>query len=192
MLLIESFNICLRSAGLRRISDIDLDDEQTADIDEIIKQQKEQVQYDGWPFNMDVITLTPVGGEIDVSGFLRVELPLGLTVLDDKVYDPRKSAFHDEELKDIWVISDRTWDDIPIMFQELIARRSATRFVNSISGPDDTYQEARLREREATEMAHLSDDAIFDPQVLFERRLRQLPVTGSALDIGPGFGRRGF
>lgn len=187
MLLIEAFNICLRSAGLRRISDIDLDDEQTADIDEIIKQQKEQVQYEGYPYNMDRITLTPVGGEIDVSGFLRVELPLGLTVLDDKVYDPRNAVFWDEELVDIWVVSDRDWDDQPIGFQEWIARRSAARFVNSISGPDDTYQEARLRERESFDYAQNSDDARWDPTVLWERELRILPITGAGFDVGRGF-----
>jgi len=181
----------LRSAGLRRISNIDLDDEQTADIDEIIKQQKEQVQYEGYPYNMDRITLTPVGGEIDVSGFLRVELPLGLSVLDDKVYNPRTASFFDEELVDVWVVSDRDWDDQPIGFQEWIARRSAARFVNSISGPDDTYQEARLRERESFDFAQNSDDARWDPTILWERRLRVEPTFGASLDVGPGF-RRGF
>ncbi len=190
MLEIDAFNICLRSAGLRRISTIDLDDQQTADLDEIINQQKRQIQIDGWPFNMDRLDLVPVGGVIDVSGFLRVELPFGLSVLDGKVYDPRNRVFWDEALNEIWVVNDRQFSDLPELFQEWLARRSATRFVNSISGPDDTWQAAQLRETEAFVLFNGSDDAHWDPQVLWERRARTNPISG-AID-GPAFGRRRF
>jgi len=174
MELIDAFNIALEAAGLRQISDINLDDAQTQQLDTLLAREKRQVQYDGYPFNTTRINLTlNVDNEIDVSGFLRVELPLGFTVLDDKVFDPRNNKFHDEDLDDIWVISDRQWDDIPEQFQEWIARRTAGRFVSAISGPDDTYQEARLRESQAFTAAHLSDDAQWDPTVLHERVVRQ-------------------
>jgi len=187
MELIDAFNICLEAAGLRQISDINLDDAQVGQIDTIIRREKRQVQYDGYPFNTTRMNLTTnVDDEIDVSGFLRVELPLGLTVLDDKVFDPRNNEFFDEDLNDIWVISDRQWDDIPEQFQEWIARRAAGRFVSAISGPDDTYSEARLREAQAFSAAHLSDDAQWDPCVLQERRIRQR--GGGCGDVGLGFG----
>lgn len=179
MPLIDAFNIALEAAGLRNISDITLDDDQTSQIDTIINREKRQVQYDGYPFNTTRMTLT-VNAEnvIDVSGFLRVELPLRLTILDNKVFDPRKNQFHDEDLDDIWVISDRSWDDVPEPFQEWIARRAAARFVSAISGPDDTFNEARLREFQSYSSAHLSDDAQWDPIILKERRIRQLGGSG--------------
>lgn len=188
---IDAYNICLRSAGLRRISEIDLDDQQTADLSEIIQEQKEQIQYDGYPWNMDRITLTPVGGFIDVSGYLRVELPQGLTVLDNKVWDPRNNEFYDETLVDIWVVSDRAFINIPNLFQNWLARRSATFFVNSINGPDDTYIAAVQQEREAFSGAQASDDAIWDPGVLWERAVRKNPLDPNSMDM-PGWARHGY
>ncbi len=180
MELIDAFNICLEAAGLRDISDINLDDAQTQQLDTLLAREKRQVQYDGYPFNTTKMNLTVnVDNVIDVSGFLRVELPKGLTVLDDKVFDPANNEFWTEDLDDIWVISDRQWDDIPEQFQEWIARRTAGRFVSTISGPDDTYQEARIREAQAFSAAHLSDDAEWDPTVLQERRIRVQRGVGS-------------
>ncbi len=173
MELIDAFNIALEAAGLRQISDINLDDAQTQQLDTLLAREKRQVQYDGYPFNTTRMNLTVnIDNEIEVSGFLRVELPQGFTVLDDKVFDPRNNKFHDEDLNDIWVISNRQWDDIPEQFQEWIARRVAARFVSAISGPDDTYSEARIREAQAFSAAHLSDDAEWDVSVLAERRIR--------------------
>ncbi len=174
MILLDAFNIALEAAGLRNISDINLDDSQIAQIDTIIKREKIQVSYDGFPWNTDKINLTVnIDNEIDVAGFLRVELPRGLTVLDDKVWDPSNNEFWSEDLDDIWVITDRDWDNVPRQFQEWIARRSASEFVSAISGPDDTFQVAKLREAQAFSAAHLSDDAQWDPNVLRERRVRQ-------------------
>ena len=172
MLEIDAFNICLEASGLRRISQIDLTDAQTAQIDTIIQREKAQVQYDGYPFNTERTTLTPVSGSIDVSGFLQVELPDGLVVKDDKVFDARNQVNFTDTLTDVWVIFDRTFSDIPEQFQEWIARRSAGRFVSAISGPDDTYQEARIREAQAFSAAHLSQDAQWDPIILSERQRR--------------------
>ncbi len=174
MELIDGFNICLEAAGFRPISTIDLDDKQTAQIDTLIKREKRQVSYDGYPWNTDRVNLTVnIDDEIDVSGFLRVELPQGLQVLDDKVWDPRNNEFWSEDLANIWVITDRDWDNVPESFQEWIARRTAGRFVSAIGGPDDVYAEARLREGQAFSFAHLSDDAEWNPTVLQERRVRQ-------------------
>ncbi len=174
MELIDGFNICLEAAGFRPISDINLDDNQVSQINTLIDREKRQVLYDGYPFNTDRVNLTVnVDDEIDVSGFLRVELPVGLVVLDNKVWDPRNSEFWSDDILDIWVVTDRDWDNVPELFQEWIARRAAGRFVSAIGGPDDVYSEARLREGQAFSGAHNSDDAQWDPGVLRERRVRQ-------------------
>ena len=191
MELIDAFNICLEAAGLRNISDINLDDSQTAQIDTIINREKRKTQYDGLPWNTDKVNLTVnIDGVIDVSGFLRVELPSGLVVLDEQVWDPANSVFWSEDISDVWVISDRDWSNIPELFQEWVARRSASYFVGAISGPDDTFQEAKLREAEAFSAAHLSDDAQWNPNVLRDRRVRQYGgVGGGDYGFGYGYGR---
>ncbi len=189
MELIEAFNICLEAVTLRNISDINLDDAQTARIDTIIKREKRQVSYDGYPWNTDKVNLTVnIDGVIDVSGFLRVELPRGLTVLDDQVWDPANNEFWSEDISDVWVISDRDWDNVPEQFQEWIARRSAATFVSAVSGPEDTFQAAKLREGQAFSAAHLSDDAEWSPNVLQDRRVRQYGGVGYGYGYGYGHG----
>ena len=95
---------------MRDISDINLDDAQTQQLDTLLAREKRQVQYDGYPFNTTKMNLTVnVDNVIDVSGFLRVELPKGLTVLDNTVFDPSNNEFWTEDYNDISLISDRTW-----------------------------------------------------------------------------------
>jgi len=180
MELIEGFNIALETAGLRNISDIDIDDPQTAQLDTIIRREKRNSQVDGWPWNTDRLDLV-VGndGTIDISGFLEVELPLGLQRLDGKVWNPSTSSFYDETLNDVWVVLDRQWDDIPQLFQEWIARRAGRSFTNAINGPDDVWNAARLREGEAAAAAWNSKDAVWDNRVKWERRSRTGPHGGT-------------
>lgn len=165
--LIDAYNIALEAAGLRQISDINLDDAQTGQLATILEREKRQTLYDGYPFNMDKVDLQVNNDDvIDVSGYLRVALPVGYSVLDNKVWDPANSVFVDSDLDGVWVVTDRDWDNIPESFQEWIARRAAARFVSAVSGPDDTYQVAKLNEAQAFTFAHLSDDAQWDPHVV--------------------------
>lgn len=190
MELIEGFNIALETAGLRNISDINIDDPQTAQLDTIINREKINAQRDGWPFNTDRLDLVVnIDGVIDVSGFLDVELPEGLQILDDKVWNPATSSFYDRTLNDVWVILDRQWDDIPHTFQLWIARRAGRAFTNAINGPDDVWQAARQREGEAASSAWNSKDAKWDNRTKQDRRSRTGP-HGGTMD-SPGWGGRG-
>lgn len=176
----------MEAAGLRAVSDIDEDDPQVSQLTTIIDREKRNSQVDGYPFNTDKVDLVVnIDGVIDVAGFLDVELPNGLQILDGKVWDPRESAFHDETITDVWVISDREWTDIPTLFQEWIARKAARAFISAIKGPDDTYLEARNREVEAFSAAHNSSAARWDP-VLKQERDRRRNWGGGTMD-NPGY-----
>lgn len=165
MTLLEAVNLCLRSTGESNVAALTTGHPYIDTVLSSIDATSKLLQSKGWWFNQsDDRTLTPVGGQIDVSGFTMVvpnRTYRAMHARDGVLYDSRTGDVIDypvtARVRWEYPTTEQGWQDMPASFTEYAGSAAALEYASNYDADQLQLQKLGTRVEMARTMANADD-----------------------------------